>query len=741
MKEIDIEFEYKNEKKKYKFLETNELFEIYVFCAKNFKCGIFDLFYNEINLRFVDKNYKLNQIIKENNNHIIFKIIPDKKNIINEKNKKIYKNKKLLFINKGDNSNIILSNNLYTKNINYINLIDENIQENDLYSIFTYLSDKKIKILEISPKNLELLSNFFQFPDIEFFKNLKILKIVNKINNFKLINNLIYQINNLIFFNLNEIYIENCNVKFEYDFYSLKRINLINSFLKIINNQYFFENVEKIFIQTNFIENLYKILNEFKDLNELKIIKIKLDSLDINILLNINELLNHNLFLKSKEIYLNLKGKFILENYISEKICNKIIELKLLPYNNFNENNLNKFQGLNKLILLKINNYEINNNFIDNFIQNIKTLKYIDLGDININSNYHINKLYKLISYNKEIISTDIFKNINHEKLLKIELSCIEYNKKNKNLYISGDLLNEYYNSEKNNKNKIDESFFIFLKNLIFDIPILNKIVIKNFEDKYSIEFLNKFLLNFMNIIYSPKIQKLKIINCFVNEKLIEKFSFILMNSINELNCIEINNVFMENNQTNYLFYTLLFQIEYNVLKKIKIKNIKFDFSQILYEFNILNNIEYFSLESIENFESIFQLLKNVNLKGIELKNIFINENDLFYLLKLNSKNYEYISLDLDLNEGEKDKKITVFDIFNEINDNFENLKILKLSDSFLNYTDKKKLDFLENNWNKFRKLKFIKIFLKIISDKYKIVQQRLINEYKYLKNFIKQPY
>ena len=739
MKEIDIEFEYKNEKTKYKFLESNELFEIYVFCAKNFKCGIFDLFYNEINLRYVDKNYKLNQIINENNNHIIFKIIPDKKNIINQKNIKIYKNKKLLYINKGDNSNIILSNNLYVKNINYINLIDENIQEKDLYSIFTYMSDKKLKILEISPKNLELLSNFFQFPEIEFFKNIKILKIVNKINNFKLINNLIYQINNLIFFNLNEIYIENCNVKFEYDFYNLKKINLTNSFLKIINNKYFFKNVKTIYIQNNFIDNLYKILNEFKDLKELKIIKIKLDSLDINILLNINDLLNNNLFLKSEEIYLNLKGKFLLENYISEKICNKIIELKLLPYNNFDENHLNKFQGLNKLILLKINNYEINNNFIDNFIQNIKTLKYIDLGNININSNFHLNKLYKLISYNKEIISTNIFKNINHEKILKIELSCIEYDKKNKNLIISGDLLNEFYNSEKNNK--IDESFFIFLKNLIFYIPILNKIVIKNFEDKNSSEYLNKFLLNFMNIINSPKIKKLKIINCFINEKLIEKFSFILMNSINELNCIEINNIFMENNQINYLFYTLLFQIEYNVLKKIKIKKINFDFSQILYEFNILNNIEYLSLESIENFENIFQLLKNANLKGIELKNIFINENDLIYLLELNNKKFEYISLDLDLNEENQEKKITVFDIFNEINVNFENLKILKLSDSFLNCTDKKKLDFLENNWNKLRKFKNIQFFLKIISDKYKLNQQRLINEYKYLKNFIKQAY
>jgi hypothetical protein len=213
------------------------------------------------------------------------------------------------------------------------------------------------------------------------------------------------------------------------------------------------------------------------------------------------------------------------------------------------------------------------------------------------------------------------------------------------------------------------------------------------------------------------------------------------MNSINELKCIEINNIFMENNQINYLFYTLLFQIEYNVLKKIKIKKIKFDFSPILYEFNILNNIEYLSLESIDNFENIFQLLKNANLKGIELKNIFINENDLIYLLELNNKKFEYISLDLDLNEENQEKKITVFDIFNEINVNFENLKILKLSDSFLNCTDKKKLDFLENNWNKLRKLKNIQFFLKIISDKYKLNQQRLINEYKYLKNFIKQAY
>jgi hypothetical protein len=151
------------------------------------------------------------------------------------------------------------------------------------------------------------------------------------------------------------------------------------------------------------------------------------------------------------------------------------------------------------------------------------------------------------------------------------------------------------------------------------------------------------------------------------------------------------------------------------------------------------------SLESIEYFENIFPLtlISKANLKGIELKNLLINENDLINLLTSNSKNFEYISLDLDLNEGkkEKDKKITVFDVFNEINVNFEKLKILKLSDSFLNYTDKKKMDFLDNNWEKLRKLKIYKIFLKSIMDKYKKMEEKLVNDYKYLKNFIKKAY
>ena len=128
MKEINIEFEYKTEKIKQKFLDTNELYKIYGFCAKKFECGIFDLFYNEINLRFVDKNYKINQIINENNNNILFKIIPEnKKNVLKDNIKIIDKNYNFyidknnkLYINKGEISNLILLNNLYNKKINYI---------------------------------------------------------------------------------------------------------------------------------------------------------------------------------------------------------------------------------------------------------------------------------------------------------------------------------------------------------------------------------------------------------------------------------------------------------------------------------------------------------------------------------------------------------------------------------------------------------------------------------------------
>ena len=55
----------KDKSSKQKFNTSQEIYLLYVHCSKVFQCGLFSLYFNGINLNFIDKNTKLSTIFKK----------------------------------------------------------------------------------------------------------------------------------------------------------------------------------------------------------------------------------------------------------------------------------------------------------------------------------------------------------------------------------------------------------------------------------------------------------------------------------------------------------------------------------------------------------------------------------------------------------------------------------------------------------------------------------------------------
>ena len=742
-KSIEIDFQYKDLKKKFEFPESTEIYNLYVFCSKEFKCGICSLIYNGINLNFIDKNKKLNEIFKDSLNKI--KIIQKKKefNSENQLSKNLKESENLIY-KKGEITNLILDNKynkVLKRKFNKITLTDEMIKENELFSFFTFFANCQTNKLEISPNGLLILDELFQKFDLDILANVSQLIIKGNKERIKFLKSNKYDINNLIFNNVRHLYIENANIIFKNTFPKLERLTLKNAFGVISEDKDFnYNNLSYLSLTYCLIKDLIdKTIICSKKIKKLDVLRIKLDSIDLENELDLNEYFKKVIFETAKEISINLKGKFSLREPIEfekekfERVLQKIKELRLLPSSNFGEEELkvlnNKLDNLN---LFKLTNDDISNTeVLKDFIKNCKNLEYIDLGHENVN--IQPDKIYKLIGYSNDIYNMDIYQNINYEKITKILLPCLEFSKKKGNLLIIGDMAPE--------NQEINEGLFLLIKKIIFSTPYINKLVIKSFE-KNAINFLNKFIVNFMNILSSPKIKKLKLIDIYVDKSLIDKLSFILMNSSSSLQKIEINNIITEDDEAEFIFYSLLFQIDYLNLEKIRFNNIKWTDSLVsllteFNDFNIFSKVKYASFISIENFEKLEPIIKESKFKGIELKNIPFSAEKLKELLIKNGNNYEWLSFDLNLNL--KDKNINVLDVIANVLVNLPNLKVLKYYESFENLNDRNKFEFIEKEWHKIKKLRKFKIYVKKTSlDANKGRESKVLNLFKYLRPILK---
>ena len=764
-REYDVEFVMKDKSSKQKFNTSQEIYLLYVHCSKVFQCGVFSLYFNGINLNFIDKNTKLSTIFKKDTKNPKITVMVKDNQLIKKKNEtEILANNKMsknlsINIDKGTLSENLseISNNDY---IDEISLEDEKIEENEVICFFLQIGNKTINKLSIYPKFLTLIDSMNLTLNLTCFNNLKELVLIAPKKNNALIKAVEYEINNISFPNLKKLNLINITVKFSnLKFNDLEKLELNNSYI-ILDKDKDKEIKEKIPIYFNSLSYLGLNYIYYTDLCQqldfimkrtkmIDILKLKLDSIEFTTPMNFTEFCHSNQknIEKVKNIELNLKTKFIFEepNVKDKKKCvdkflRKTTKLKLTPFSKFTEKELayfgDKLSNIN-LLKLELINIEKEKELIK-FLDNYPDLEYISLDE---KYNYLIpSKIYKLNIHSIDDITKNKlkFKNfinsLKIDKLEKIEIPFFEFNRELKHLKILGDLIP--YEENKDNKEEMKitdlEDIFILLKKLLFNIPYIEKLTLQNFENENKAAYLNNFLIGFMNLLSSPKINKLKLIDVCIDKGLVDKFSFMFMNSSTCLRSLELNNINIQQEEMQFLFYTLLFQIDYKKLATLKLINLNINqtFVQVIEEYNIFRKVDHIELDSINNFElikdTIFKLDTNT---GISFKNLKITEEELINYLINNGDYLRKIVLDL---EG-----IKLYDVLKNDKISFKDTRILKIYESFDNFDDNSKFGFLEEKWLKMKKLRKLYIYIKSNNNTNRSKEKELISLFKYLKNII----
>jgi len=776
-REYEVEFIMKDKSSKQKFNTSQEIYLLYVHCSKVFQCGLFSLYFNGINLNFIDKNTKLSTIFKKDTkNPKIIVMVKDNQLLKKKNNIEIpvggTSKSTCIKIDKGTLSENLseISNNEY---IDEITLIDEKIEDNEIPCFFGQIANKKINKLAINSKFLATIDSFFyadntnedeklikepkESANLPCFTNLKELELYGAKRAAHEIKKIVLEIKNISFPNLKKLKLVNISVKFsKKNFNILEKLELNNSYLNLEGKEtkdsipIYFNSLSFLGLNFVYYTELYEQLDFImKRTKLLDILKLKLDSIEFNTPFNFTEFCysNQKNIEKVKNIELNLKSKFIFEepNVKEKKKCvdkflRKTIKLKLTPFSEFKEKELSYFgDKLSNINLLKLELVDVDKEKdLMKFLDNYPDLEYISLDE---KYNYLIpSKIYKLNIHSIDDITKNRgkFKNfinaLKIDKLEKIEIPFFQFNREKKHLEILGDLIPFDNTEDGENTMKITdlEEIFILLKKLLFNIPYIEKLTLKNFETESKAAYLNNFLIGFMNLLSSPKINKLKLRDVYIDKGLVDKFSFMFMNSSSCLRSLELNNINIEQDDMQFLFYTLLFQIDYQKLKTLKLINLNINqrFVQVIDEYNIFKKVDYIELDSIDNFDLIKSTIFGLDTNtGISLKNLKITEEELTKYLIDNGDYLRKIVLDLD--------GIKLYDVLNNDKISFKDIRTLKLYESFDNYDDDTKFKFLENKWLKMKKLRKLYIYIKGNTNANRSKEKELISLFKYVKNII----
>ena len=782
--EYEVEFIMGDKSSKQKFNTSQEIYLLYVHCSKVFQCGLISLYFNGINLNFIDKNSKLSKIFKKDTKDPIIKVLAKDNQMLKRKN-----NDEIIINQNYNKLNITIDKGTISQNLNeiqnneiidQITICDEKIEQDEIIPcFFSQIANKTINKLIINPKFLVIIDNMNNCQNLKCFNDLKELEILAEKNNVNLIKKVEYKIKNIYFPNLKRLKLKNLSIKFtQINLNILDKLDLENSYIILDSKEENKESKENnlpqlLFTSLSFLGLNYIYYTDLcqqldiimKRTKSVDILKLKLDSIEFNTPFNFTEFCvnNQKNIEKVKNIELNLKSKFIFDEITTkdqkkcvDKFLRKTTKLKLIPFSKFTEKELayfdNKLSNIN-LLKMEMLNIEDENELIK-FLQNYPDLEYISLDE---KYNYLIpSKIYKLNIHSLDDIikNKDQFRNfINNlkiDKLEKIEIPFFEFDRATKNLKILGDLLpmtdhqtkSEDENMENNNDNNQEEEniiqltdleeIFILLKKILFNIPYIEKLTLQNFETENKAIYLNNFLIGFMNLLSTPKINKLKLIDVYIDKGLVDKFSFIFMNSSSCLTSLELNNIKIEQDNMQFLFYNLLFQLDYKKLSTLKLANLDINqtFVQVTEEYNIFKKIDYLSLDSLNNFGLIKDIILKLDTNtGISLKNLDITEPELIQYLIDNGDYLKKIVLDL---EG-----IKLFEVLSKDEISLKDCRTLKIYESFENFEDASKFSFLENKWLCMKKLRKLYVYIKSNSNSNKSKEKELLSLYKYVKNII----
>jgi hypothetical protein len=505
--EYEVEFIMGDKSSKQKFNTSQEIYLLYVHCSKVFQCGLISLYFNGINLNFIDKNSKLSKIFKKDTKDPIIKVLA-KDNLMLKR-----KNNDEIIINQNYNKlNITIDKGTISQNLNeiqnneiidQITICDEKIEQDEIIPcFFSQIANKTINKLIINPKFLVIIDNMNNCQNLKCFNDLKELEILAEKNNVNLIKKVEYKIKNIYFPNLKRLKLKNLSIKFtQINLNILDKLDLENSYIILDSREENKESKENnlpqlLFTSLSFLGLNYIYYTDLcqqldiimKRTKSVDILKLKLDSIEFNTPFNFTEFCvnNQKNIEKVKNIELNLKSKFIFDEITTkdqkkcvDKFLRKTTKLKLIPFSKFTEKELayfdNKLSNIN-LLKMEMLNIEDENELIK-FLQNYPDLEYISLDE---KYNYLIpSKIYKLNIHSLDDIikNKDQFRNfindLKIDKLEKIEIPFFEFDRATKNLKILGDLLpmtdhqtkSEDENMENNNdNNQEEEKTFLYFK-------------------------------------------------------------------------------------------------------------------------------------------------------------------------------------------------------------------------------------------------------------------------------------
>ena len=738
-----------------------------------------DYIENILNNYYLVNNLDYTIIFINNNKNIITKFIQYIFSILNYQNsivmiisnidlsfyEKMYSNLKIYFIKNLYNDNInkvikniktkwiIFFNNFQNFNLNFINLIENDIKIINIKFIYYSLINNST-ILGFN-------NNFFKkflYYDINLINQIHLLKNhiylernIITIKNKKVFNNLLYNLN----INNSINYLNNKNIIIDIEIYNYESIlfffNIFSFCLKHNYNLYTINNkiqILDIYNYTHNINELFEIysLNDIINNNKNLLIKkinikddIKNNIQNINLLNNYKIPINLN-YLKSFYKSLNFLDvkKEIITIYIDKNIYNE-------KYYNFIINSITRINFQKNYLIIICQDEE----FIKNIelFNDISYIYYKNLNNININddnliiyilllSNYILINdcdLLHIINYinsNSKIFIPYTYKTFNNHNLYYINQESINNNLNNKILYIC---FQKYI--LKNNK-------LYSIKNinkLNYDILYLNFYILKLINNNTEFELTN--ISNKINYIYNNNYQDYAINLNKNNDKYYKKIfnNYELLDNDNLNNYLKISNinVYINNNineniidtkkSINFNYYILYISNNFNydnIYIKLLINKLFFIKNKKFIYFTKNNNSIENNYKNLDYFNIIVNNDNNINNKLNIFYNLIDDKSIIFYIKNLYFYNINNIIIDDNLILNNKfinnDFIIcnkTYFKDLYKLNDN--------IIDNFLylNYKIINNYIFNENIFN-------IKLFI-YLYEKNKIFVKKKINNYK----------
>ena len=765
-KKFQITYIYKEQKLQYTFPPQSPISFLFLKCQKTFNLQSFTLTYNSINLNFIDKSTPLIQIFPESelDKELTIKVVLLPAKDVNFEHKESQLNQQYtkniqenISINKGEISQILLNKTYSKSNIHSLSLTPGPFSRGEIASFLSEHFDSNKLSLKVPLETFIHICEIYEGLRVSPISKIKSLTVYNTTNKNVEIKRDVRCVN-IFLDDLEEITLINVNIQFAKPFPSLKRIRVVNSFgYCYYDITKYWENIDYLSLEYQYIEDLMFFMGALENkVKSLSVLKIKLNSIDLENKLNWNAFCAFDLFVKANEIYLNIKSKLLFDENVDEtssRIMNKVKEFKLLPYNRIKPEIIeayltNSKEQLTKLTLLKIKNVKLPN--IATIIEDkCPNLELIDIDEPeNENNNNTLNE-YKYKIHLRDDFSLlnngNFFNSYNYMKIQKIELPFLYFNKKRKELLIRGDAIGSnkqsLFKCEPNQDPEsyvIDQTFYTFMDNVLSNTPFLNKVIIRNFENPKTssmdiLTFLNNVLITYQHaLIEVPKIKKIKLIDLVLDTSIMANIGFLLKINEKSLKKVELNNIKIISNELggdnvvddSAIHLNDLFRFSSFPITKVSFKNFQGDSNiKPIIEHELLQRTKILSLESITNYD-ISNVINRVGIEGIELRNLEISDKELYTILKNNKYDLQYLSIDLQ-----------IADLFKYLLEHeeiqFPNLRVLKIYESFdSNTSDKIKQKFLEDKWKYMKKLKKVHILFKNDNTKGK---KKLLDLYNYL--------